>query len=552
MNTEKAEFRRQLDVLPSWQQRAHKIDEALEQTSKALATRQETLQSLRTDFAELERDFWKVFARGKGCENPTETLLREHTRLRSVLYLGTMALVAALTVYFVIQAHDNTPAAVTVCVIGLAGISAMIGVPLTRIARARKMALILAREQEPFWLTGGSIGLSSCGTTWPAEAHWWWKERIALVFVRHVAVRFSIDALKIEPLWEDSLSAPADAKLRVKDAAEILRALITNSPRYRHLVDSFRSLAALEDDYTLLQNLKTEAEQGLAEEVRAAEERVTQLHAAQAYDQQSSPNLETSSPKGPSHSANEKASWDRLIIPQKLCENLQAYCRILRDYQGYQAAGVHLPKGLLLYGPPGCGKTQIAKTLANETGLFFIALSTADCKVGWIGHAAAKIKEVFAQARAKEPTLLFIDELDAVCPTRGAYHDCISQEVTAQLLQEIDGLASDTQAIFLVGATNRPDQVDSAVLSRFTEQIEIPLPDASTRAALLTLFLSSLRFSGDKTRLIRSLALASAGKSGRDLRHLVSVAVLSGVKRCSSPRDFALEGSDFVLAQERT
>ena len=89
--------------------------------------------------------------------------------------------------------------------------------------------------------------------------------------------------------------------------------------------------------------------------------------------------------------------------------------------------------------------------------------------------------------------------------------------------------------------------VDSAILSRFTEQIEIPLPDASTRAALLSLFLSSLRFSGDKTRLIRSLALASAGKSGRDLRQLVSAAVLGAVKRTASPREFALDESDFVL-----
>jgi AAA+ superfamily predicted ATPase len=89
--------------------------------------------------------------------------------------------------------------------------------------------------------------------------------------------------------------------------------------------------------------------------------------------------------------------------------------------------------------------------------------------------------------------------------------------------------------------------IDSAVLSRFTEQVEIPLPDASTRAALLTLFLSSLRFSGDKARLIRSLALSSAGKRGRDLRHLVSVAVLGAVKRTTSPREFSLDESDFVL-----
>jgi len=165
----------------------------------------------------------------------------------------------------------------------------------------------------------------------------------------------------------------------------------------------------------------------------------------------------------------------------------------------------------------------------------------------WLGWSADRLAKVFTEARNKQPSLVFIDELDAVCPPRGTYADAVSQEFTAQLLQEIDGLLSDSQAIFLVGATNRPDMVDSAILSRFTEQIEIPLPDASTRAALLSLFLSSLRFSGDKTRLIRSLALASAGKSGRDLRHLVSAAVLGAVKRTASPREFALDESDFVL-----
>jgi SpoVK/Ycf46/Vps4 family AAA+-type ATPase len=156
----------------------------------------------------------------------------------------------------------------------------------------------------------------------------------------------------------------------------------------------------------------------------------------------------------------------------------------------------------------------------------------------WIGWSADRLAKVFKEARTKQPSLIFIDELDAVCPPRGAYHDCISQEFTAQLLQEIDGLLSDTQAIFLVGATNRPGQVDSAILSRFSERIEIPLPDANTRAALLELFLAPLPFCGDRTRLIRLLALDSVGRSGRDLRGMVNQGVLSAVKRCSSRKPF--------------
>jgi ATP-dependent Zn protease len=237
-----------------------------------------------------------------------------------------------------------------------------------------------------------------------------------------------------------------------------------------------------------------------------------------------------------------------LIIPSSLRERLQSYVKILHEYEAYTARGVHLPKGLLFHGPPGCGKTQIAKTLSAEAALNFVALSTTDCKAMFIGWSADRLAKVFAEARAKQPSLIFIDELDAVCPIRGTFCDSMSQEFTAQLLQEIDGLFSDSQAIFLVGATNRSDQVDAAILSRFSEQIEIPLPDATARRALLELFLRPLPFDGDKTRVVRRLASESAGKSGRDLRGLVNQAVLSAVKRCSSPRTFSLGESDFCVS----
>ena len=120
-------------------------------------------------------------------------------------------------------------------------------------------------------------------------------------------------------------------------------------------------------------------------------------------------------------------------------------------------------------------------------------------------------------------------------------------EVTAQLLQEIDGFLSDAQAIFLVGATNRVDQIDSAILSRFSEQIEIPSPDQTARAALLEVFLGPLRFTGDRARAVLNLALATEGRSGRDLLALVNRAVLAAVKRTSSPKDFTITEKDFAL-----
>jgi hypothetical protein len=183
----RAQFRAELSALSSWQEKSRFLDEKLRQTTEKLGARNEKLLALRPDFADLEQAFWQVFARRLGCENPAETIKQERARLSNVLYLATMAGIVALTLFLVIQAHDNTPVtAVIVGAIALVGIAAMIGTPLARIARARKVAAVLARQQEPIWLTGGPIGLSSRGTIWPEGAKWWWEDRISLVFVRHI------------------------------------------------------------------------------------------------------------------------------------------------------------------------------------------------------------------------------------------------------------------------------------------------------------------------------------------------------------------------------
>jgi hypothetical protein len=245
------------------------------------------------------------------------------------------------------------------------------------------VAVVLARQQEPIWLTGGSIGLSSLGTASPEGAKWWWKDRIVFVFVRHIAVQFSFDALSLEPIWGDPLVLPTGTGLPAGQAVEILRHVIGTIPRYRHLVNSFHPLAALDTNYTELLSLQAEAEQGLAAERHAAEKHLSELRAAQSHDQSASQEERSSFKE--SHSANGEASWDTLIIPQSLRENLQAYCRTLRDHLAYRAQGVQLPKGLLLYWPPETGKTQCAKTLATEGGLNFVSLSTSDCKQMWLG-----------------------------------------------------------------------------------------------------------------------------------------------------------------------
>jgi hypothetical protein len=554
---QQAAFRNELNGLRSWQERSKRINQKFAETSCALATRNQKLLALRPDFDALSLSFWRAFASSLGCEDPAQTIVTCQKKMRSpgcVVGFGTVVFVSALLCIFW---HDNALMTVLVGVIGTIGIAILIAGPRRQIAHARKVAAILAREQQPFWLTSatGNIALSNESLTPPQGAKWLTPERVTFLFLRHIAPRWTIDALTGELIWQNSTLSAHDHHLSAGLASQILKDLLSSDPRYRQMVDDFAQMAGLENDISFLDILKAEAEAGLAAELREAEQRVEELRKAQQKAPGSRQRQEEHNRDIPAQavaSANRKASWDTLIIPTSLRENLQAYCRILRDFEAYRNRGVHLPKGLLLFGPPGCGKTQIAKTLSAQAGLNFVALSTSDCKAMFIGRSADRLAKVFKEAREKQPSLIFVDELDAVCPIRGAYHDCISQEFTAQLLQEIDGINSDSQAIFLVGATNRPDQVDSAILSRFSERIEIPLPDTATRAALLSLFLGPLSFSGDKTRVIRRLALASVGANGRDLRSVVNQAVLSAVKRTSSPQNFALAESDFTSELEDT
>ena len=197
----------------------------------------------------------------------------------------------------------------------------------------------------------------------------------------------------------------------------------------------------------------------------------------------------------------------------------------------------------------------MARVLSREAGFKFISRSTAELKVGWIGHAATAVKEVFAQAREHPSALVFLDELDAICPPRGQYNDCISQEVTAQLLQEIDGISSNGHAIFVVAATNRIDHVDAALLSCFTEHISIGLPGPEDRMAMLRLFIgrTPLYVNGSsEIETLARLSLATETKSGRDLRNLVDKARMRAIKRGLKidGQPVTLEEGDFIPAAQ--
>jgi hypothetical protein len=302
----KSRFRAELSALSSWQEKSRRIDDKLRQTRGALTARNEKLLVLRGDFDALTLDFWRTFGRGLGCEDPAHTIVKEQARMRSFGHKSTIVLVAIIVIIIVVGINivsgfpTDQSASVFVAIAGAVVISILVANSFLRIARARRVADILASEQEPFWLTSGAsyIALSNLSITPPSGAKWWTRDRITFVFVRHLAPRFTLDAESGDCIWMASYFQDAENELSTNLASQILKALL---PRYRQMVTSFSSLAALESDITFLDSLKAEAEQGLAEELRAAEERVTQLRAARS---ESGASCESPSPTQPESRAS--------------------------------------------------------------------------------------------------------------------------------------------------------------------------------------------------------------------------------------------------------
>ena len=138
----------------------------------------------------------------------------------------------------------------------------------------------------------------------------------------------------------------------------------------------------------------------------------------------------------------------------------------IRDPTPYETLGVSVPAGVLLYGPPGCGKTLLAKAIANESGANFISVKGPELLDKYVGESERAVRQVFTRARASAPCVVFFDELDALAPRRGGSDGVsggVSERVVNQLLTELDGLES-RKDVFVVAATNRPDIIDSAML----------------------------------------------------------------------------------------
>ena len=204
----------------------------------------------------------------------------------------------------------------------------------------------------------------------------------------------------------------------------------------------------------------------------------------------------------------------------------------LKNPERYTQMGAKIPKGVLLVGPPGTGKTLLAKAVAGEAGVPFFRMSGADFVEMFVGVGAARVRDLFRQAREKSPCIIFIDEIDAIGRKRSdaAVGGNDEREQTLnQLLVEMDGFDSRTGVIIL-GATNRAEVLDPALLrpGRFDRQVLVDKPDLDGREAILRIHTKDMKLGGDVD--LRKIAQASAGLAGADLANIANEAALQAVR----------------------
>lgn len=200
----------------------------------------------------------------------------------------------------------------------------------------------------------------------------------------------------------------------------------------------------------------------------------------------------------------------------------------LKNPQRYKSIGATIPKGVLLIGPPGTGKTLLAKAVAGEAHVPFFSLSGSDFVEMFVGVGAARVRDLFQQAKAKAPCIVFIDELDAIGRQRGVHVGAVNDEreqTLNQLLVELDGFAANAGVIVLA-ATNRPDVLDRALLrpGRFDRQVVVDAPDIDGREAILKVHVRGKPLAQEVN--LRKIAQATPGFSGADLANAVNEAAL--------------------------
>ncbi len=228
---------------------------------------------------------------------------------------------------------------------------------------------------------------------------------------------------------------------------------------------------------------------------------------------------------------------------------LQEVVAFLKDPKSYGRLGAHVPKGILLVGPPGTGKTLLARAVAGEAGVAFYSISGSEFVEMFVGVGAARVRDLFEQARKAAPCIIFIDELDALGRSRmpnamGGYDE--KEQTLNQLLAELDGF-DPSVGVILLAATNRPEVLDPALLraGRFDRQVLVDRPDKSGRAAILKVHARKIRLADDVD--LDKIAGLTTGFTGADLANLINEAAIAATRRNGQSVSF----DDFTTAIER-
>ena len=214
-------------------------------------------------------------------------------------------------------------------------------------------------------------------------------------------------------------------------------------------------------------------------------------------------------------------------------ENLQEIVNYLHDPTRYQNIGAHMPKGVLLVGPPGTGKTMLAKAVAGESNVPFFSMSGSEFVEMFVGMGASKVRDLFSQAKEKAPCIVFIDEIDAIGQKRsggGQYGGNDEREQTLnQLLTEMDGF-EDNSGVIILAATNRPESLDPALTrpGRFDRRVPVELPDLKGREAILRVHANKIKLAEDVDFGV--VARMASGASGAELANIVNEAALRAVR----------------------
>jgi vacuolar protein-sorting-associated protein 4 len=187
-------------------------------------------------------------------------------------------------------------------------------------------------------------------------------------------------------------------------------------------------------------------------------------------------------------------------------------------------------KGILLYGPPGTGKSYLAKAVATEANSTFFSVSSSDLVSKWMGESERLVKQLFNMARENKPSIIFIDEIDALCGPRGEGESEASRRIKTELLVQMDGVGKDSKGVLILGATNIPWQLDAAIRRRFQRRVHISLPDLAARMKMFELAVGTTPCELNQTDY-KKLAHLSEGYSGSDISIAVQDALMQPVRK---------------------